>query len=529
MKNRYRIFAIQWFSLLVIVSLSLACFANAANSEPMMVSFKDVLVKPDFDSIVLLTPDTYCRDTNPIILTVTGENITWYADASKLTRLAQGNSYNPSLLNKTTTYFLSQTIKGIESPVKAITIEIVEYFLTDVKTTRAGCGKNDGTMTVSARGGSVSYPLRYQLDDGPLQLSPVFTNLSAGTYKLAVYAANCWGSIDITVDGQTSPIISAIDSNSPHCGSTDGSLRIVAYGGTGILSYSLNGIDFKDASWFENLSGGVYKVSVRDDSLCTVSKQISLKNSIKLQLNAVGLIPTSCGKPNGQVTVNDAEGNGQLTYSLTGHSDQQLPVFDNLYAGNYQVSAKDEDGCSDTQLIAVADSEGPIITHIDKHMPTCDLSDGGLTISITGRGNHFYSIDGEHYQQDSSFARLSAGNYIVTVKDDANCTTEKNINLDEPCGQQLYLPTSFTPNNDGINDSWTIYFPVASLDIKELTIYNRWGEVIFNSKPGSVQSGTILWDGSYKGIILNGLFTYQIRVQLSSGQSYLYHSTIIIL
>lgn len=50
------------------------------------------------------------------------------------------------------------------------------------------------------------------------------------------------------------------------------------------------------------------------------------------------------------------------------------------------------------------------------------------------------------------------------------------------------LPSQFTPNGDGLNDTWDINFPEAtSLDVK---IYSRSGELVFKGRNGS------FWDGN---------------------------------
>lgn len=333
-KYRYRMYLIPLPCLLLMAALTPYCFSNVRIPKETKRGYKNIS-NTYLNSITLQSSDVYCRGNNPVLI-VTGQNVTWYADAAKTIMLAQGNSFHAPSLDQTTTFYLTKTIDQIQTEVKAITIEIVDPFLLDMKITTASWGRNDGTVTVVGKGGTAHYPLQFKLNDGPLQTSPVFTNLSAGTYKFTFWAAGCFGSSDITVGQQPSPIIAAVDSISPHCGDTNGSLRIAAYGGTGSLIYSLNGIDFKSDNRFDNLAGGIYTISVRDESLCMVSQSVSLKKSVKLQLNTVEVMPTSCGKANGQVIINAALGNGKLTYSLTGRSDQSLAMFDNLEAGSYQ-------------------------------------------------------------------------------------------------------------------------------------------------------------------------------------------------
>jgi len=68
----------------------------------------------------------------------------------------------------------------------------------------------------------------------------------------------------------------------------------------------------------------------------------------------------------------------------------------------------------------------------------------------------------------------------------------------------LYIPNSFTPNNDGLNDT----FGVVGEGISELgiEIYTRWGEKIFESDDSNQQ-----WDGKFNGILSDeGVYTYLV-------------------
>jgi gliding motility-associated-like protein len=70
----------------------------------------------------------------------------------------------------------------------------------------------------------------------------------------------------------------------------------------------------------------------------------------------------------------------------------------------------------------------------------------------------------------------------------------------------IYVPNSFTPNNDGINEA----FKAEGEGILEFTfeIYNRWGEMIWNT--GSIENS---WDGTYKGLpVEGGVYVYQIEL-----------------
>ncbi|MCO5260319.1 MAG: choice-of-anchor L domain-containing protein [Crocinitomicaceae bacterium] len=105
------------------------------------------------------------------------------------------------------------------------------------------------------------------------------------------------------------------------------------------------------------------------------------------------------------------------------------------------------------------------------------------------------------------------GNYTVVLiaTDDKGCkdTIAKTITILEE--YYIYVPNSFTPNEDGIND----VFRVSTVNIKNLTvtIYDRWGEQIFKS-----DEVNFIWDGAYKkGPIQDGTYTYKISYTSKQG------------
>jgi gliding motility-associated-like protein len=76
---------------------------------------------------------------------------------------------------------------------------------------------------------------------------------------------------------------------------------------------------------------------------------------------------------------------------------------------------------------------------------------------------------------------------------------------------QVYVPNSFTPNNDGINDYMMVYSDV-SLDIFELTLYNRFGEVVWYTKTPEDK-----WDGGDDYYSIDGVYTYVLKYRIKES------------
>ncbi len=80
--------------------------------------------------------------------------------------------------------------------------------------------------------------------------------------------------------------------------------------------------------------------------------------------------------------------------------------------------------------------------------------------------------------------------------------------------KNIFIPNSFTPNADGLNDTWNIPALNAYPDFK-LTVYNRYGQIVFyNSYPHKP------WDGSFKGNLLS-VGTYVYLLSFNAGRQVL--------
>ncbi|GAB3281741.1 hypothetical protein GCM10027347_57540 [Larkinella harenae] len=108
--------------------------------------------------------------------------------------------------------------------------------------------------------------------------------------------------------------------------------------------------------------------------------------------------------------------------------------------------------------------------------------------------------------------------YRVQVSDKSGvCRLDKKVTVTViPCG--LYPPTAFSPNADQMNDFWEIKGNTCIRQIRKMTIYNRWGEVIYHQENIALSDHTRCWDGRYLGQqALAGVYPYKIQAELTNG------------
>lgn len=103
-----------------------------------------------------------------------------------------------------------------------------------------------------------------------------------------------------------------------------------------------------------------------------------------------------------------------------------------------------------------------------------------------------YNISSTSSQIVTLYPEISTS-YVVAAQTGEGCVAKDTITVFvKDCPTNFYVPSAFTPNNDGRND---LFKPIATapLEVYEFSIYNRWGQRVFYSN--SIQKG---WDGNLK-------------------------------
>jgi gliding motility-associated-like protein len=117
-----------------------------------------------------------------------------------------------------------------------------------------------------------------------------------------------------------------------------------------------------------------------------------------------------------------------------------------------------------------------------------------------------------------TFPAGTAGTYLVSleVTSPDGCSDVATTLVAVADYFNLYIPTAFTPNNDGVNDAFFIAGSGLDPDNFQLDVFNRWGGLVF-----STQDPDVPWTGGVDGgnyFATNGVYAYRVRVRsLESG------------
>ena len=142
----------------------------------------------------------------------------------------------------------------------------------------------------------------------------------------------------------------------------------------------------------------------------------------------------------------------------------------------------------------------------------CLVKNSEFTYKVTSNVPNtifYWELNGEHlFTQNPviDWYNYPTGTYVLTVYGIANGCVSNTLKYQiivEGCSS-IYIPSSFTPNNDGINETW---FPIGEgWETIEVNVFNRWGELIFYSN--DIYG---FWDGTYDGkLVENDVYVYQV-------------------
>lgn len=117
--------------------------------------------------------------------------------------------------------------------------------------------------------------------------------------------------------------------------------------------------------------------------------------------------------------------------------------------------------------------------------------------------------------------------YTLTV-DNLTTGCQKTASVIVSVGScMVQAPNAFTPNRDGVNDVFFIPGTPCVRQIAELTIYDRWGEVIFCKQNVPASDPSFGWDGMYQGVLANGgVYAFKLRVDFVDGLTHRYQGTV---
>lgn len=373
-----------------------------------------------------------------------------------------------------------------------------------------------GTISVTSSGGTGWYA--YYLQDSTSQRyinqsGPNFSNLYSGTYYLETFDLNGCQRKDTVLVGEDAGIIpNNFDIDYTAC--YEGTAPIDIEPGT-IQVPALIIIGEDTTTIVKIIPGPRPYINSLNDTLSVISGNVlpgknefkivtsdnkgfryswfvdSVLTPIKITWEQENVL---ChGGNTGRIIVLAEGSYNDFSYRITGPNSfsSNNSSINNLYAGNYTVTAEDSTGCSISQSIIIEEPIEPLRIHFETFKTFCPESeDGKIYIRYIENGlppfSYLWSTGNVSFEIDS----LEVGWYNLRVTDSNGCIALDSAQITG--GNEVCVPTVITPNGDGHNDFFNVNNLCYYSDIK-IVITDNLGKIIFETNDCNN-----LWDGKDK-------------------------------
>jgi gliding motility-associated-like protein len=285
----------------------------------------------------------------------------------------------------------------------------------------------------------------------------------------------------------------------------------------------------------QNLSEGEYAVTVTDAHGCqdTAAASVSEPQSLGIALRSKNV--TCYGDENGRIQIDSVwGGTPPYDFSINGHAmPSREMMMPNLAAGNYSIDLIDSKDCW-LQTEAVISEPPAIMLDLGEDVyvelgETVDIRPI-LNLLPTSLASLAWTPAICENCLDTVIMPLENMNLRLTVIDTQGCTATATQKIVVKKDRSVYVPTAFSPNNDGVNDFFMVFAGANVQQIKSFEVFNRWGGKVFSANAFPPNDYTFGWDGKFRGKPLNdNVFTWSLIVDYIDGKSELLTGDVVVM
>ena len=313
----------------------------------------------------------------------------------------------------------------------------------------------------------------------------------------------------------------------PDCyGDCNGTVQATPVGGTAPLGYfyewSDNTIGMNETEAL-NVCSGIYTVTVTDDNDCSFDHSVFLPQPEEVLVDSIDTYREECvGFCNGEITVHSA---AATQYSFNGGATFGPDNFyDQACEGIHSIIIQDANGCF-KQTDAYVASPIPPFADFDAESGTASVINPEFHFINQSQGNEenvwFFGpagLYGSSTELDPYFHFPSEpGTYYTTllVIDSLGCTDTLTRAVEVIDELLFFLPNTFTPNGDGINDYLEAFGGDILTSDFQFQVFDRWGRVIYEANDFPFK-----WDGggikNTDYLIESGLYVWRMQTKRAS-------------
>ncbi len=384
------------------------------------------------------------------------------------------------------------------------------------------CNKSsDGSILLNLLGGTGGFALQWSpnVTNGNTSNNP--QNLVAGTYSVTVTdQTNCKTDTSFVLTQPTAVELNTKNIVDNKCaGDTLGTIKISGKEGTAPYKYSWSTSPKDTLNEIIKLANGIYKYTITDKNNCIFTDSLLVKSPQPIVVDLTSSTVTCFGDGDGNINIFPSGGTPPFLFSLDGKKYNGIKNVIGLYPGDYDVFVKDANGCVGSNFTTVLNpNKLETQAYIDTTILLGDsVRLSSIVMNSVGTIRYIWEepVKGllNCLKCENPIAKPNyTSTFYLTVVDQKGCKAKSSVQIIVRKDNKVVLPTGFTPNKDGKNE---IFYPRGkdSIKVADFRIYDRWGELVFQS--GGFTMNDIIggWDGTFKGEeLISGVYVWYCDV-----------------
>ncbi len=279
--------------------------------------------------------------------------------------------------------------------------------------------------------------------------------------------------------------------------------------------------------------GWYYLQAIHNESGCIALDSVFVDNVPNQIVANVFPNPPSCpGDADGRISVDLIGAAEPIMYTVNGNPVGSNGTFDNLSADTYLIEAVDANGCTfDTSLI-LNDPNALALELSEDYFEIegTNIIDLFLLTNASDVDSIIWSDGLKIFCDDCLNPKIEveeSGTYEVSIIDEFGCLASARFQVVIKEVFSIFVPSTFSPNGDGVNDVLFIYTGDNIDEIVKFEIYARWGEQVFSVNSVPPNDPDYGWDGSFLGKDMDpAVFAYYAVLKDINGEEHLVYGDI---
>lgn len=287
---------------------------------------------------------------------------------------------------------------------------------------------------------------------------------------------------------------------------------------------------FKTYRWSTGATGsaltvgqpGVYAVTVTANNGCTRAESVTVTAS-RPDAVVETQDPSCAGSADGRILASDFSG-GLEPYALALNDGPfgADSVFSGLSGGNYRLTLRDATGCIDSFVLSLLEpapftiDAGPDLVLRPGDAVRIQAAASGPVLSWTWQS----AVALDCYTCPDPLILQAANTILILLATDARgCTARDTLRLTYRDTLDLFVPNAFAPGRaDTGNGVLRVAPGPGNWQVTEFSVFDRWGNRLFQSQTPVQHPATLEWDGRVRGRLLPpGVYLWMATLQVPGG------------